>query len=819
MVTHQGTNSPSKASAAKPLPAAEPSTMSSVSQTIQPVGSGQATTGYNVAPLHLVGSDILGTRLEVIIPAGALDVSKVTTAKGVLFRGALKLTLSQLHGHYSAALNELGSFQLQISDEQGHLLKGMLLRSPATFVIHYRSHELSDLSLNANKLYLIWSATTPAVASTAIPLHNNASAAMLTAQVTTLGVTPFVVTGADPIQTAPSANFASVQGNGGQLSYSYPIVVAPGPEGTMPQLVVSYSSEATNERHAPTTPASSVGEGWSLALGSVSASKYPDGTTWYSISGVDNVSDLLIPDTTGNTFATEHISYLKVNKITSGSTGQPCFAVYDTQGNYFEFGCTTDALQYYIDSSGNRTNYRYDFDKMIPANEGPGTNGRNMTASYVQDQETSGGHTWIRDAALKQVTYGNGINRIGTIDFFYNGPSNYSDPSSHIQYETQYSSTYETNCHLPTPSPQPQRCDDPIDRANGLPDPDVMSTLSLQTVKSYIGDNSSTSHLDYSYSFNYQDTAFGNCPTTISGLSTAYCAGDHLLTSITPTVYQNSTAYQLPGVTLGYSGRIKNSYDDSSQNAYHMENSWNYLTSYHDHTDGVGASAIIYHTAFNNSHGTPYTAGDNRYDALYCTWNPTNCNSGTSYYPMDDKMWTMQVVTQMTSIGQDSSSSALAPATTHYDYWLIQTQGSCPADTATPPDTDCVGFGWIPNSDTDWQDYYHGEFKGFGTVLTTTSAGDLSVEKYASTWGWDSPESDPRNYLAGQLLEEDMYQGSTVNGANLLSKAVNTYAGQNGTQSACASTTTYPSTTYRPCEIMLLNDRTTAYDMMLIVLL
>ena len=63
---------------------------------------------------------------------------------------------------------------------------------------------------------------------------------------------------------------------------------------------------------------------------------------------------------------------------------------------------------------------------MIPANEGSGTNGRNLTASYVQDHETSGRHTWIRDAALKQITYGNGTNRIGTIDFFYNGPTNYS---------------------------------------------------------------------------------------------------------------------------------------------------------------------------------------------------------------------------------------------------------------------------------------------------------------------------------------------------------------------------------------------------------
>ena len=519
--------------------------------------------------------------------------------------------------------------------------------------------------------------------STALALQDYPTSSTLTAQSSTLSFAPMVVTGSNPIQNPPKANFASVQGNGGQLSYSYALTTAPGPQGTEPDLKAVYSSEATNERHAPTTPGNNVGDGWDITLGAVSAEKYPDGTIWYSISGADNVNDRLIPDTSGTNFATQHISYLKVTKVTSGTTGQPCFNVWGTEGNYYEFGCTVDSLQYYIDSGGNRVNYRFDLDKVIPANEGPGTNGRNMTASYVQDMETSGGHTWVRDAALKQITYGNGATRSGTVDFFYNGPANYTDPNNHIQYVTQYTSSYETNCHLPATAATPERCDDPIDRSGGMADPDVMSTLSLQTVRTYVGDDSSTSHLDYSYAFAYQETAFGNCPSADSTLSTAYCAGNHLLTSITPTVYQNGTGASLPGVDFGYSGGQTNSYDDKSQ-SYHMENSWNYLSSYHDHSNASGASSIIYHTAYNNSHGTPYTAGDNRYDALYCTWNPSNCKSGTSFYPMDDKMWTMQVVTILTGSGKDSSASGLSPASTSYDYWLTQTQGSCPVDNANP---------------------------------------------------------------------------------------------------------------------------------------
>lgn len=410
------------------------------------------------------------------------------------------LTLSQLHGHFVAATNELGAFQFQITDGSGQPIQGIRLLSPITLIYHYRSHELINLGLNPGRVYLIWrdlltsaSAAKQSIAGDIIPMQNNAAASTLTAQTTTLSVTPFVLSGTEPIQSPPKPNFAEVQGNGGQLSYSYPLVVPPAPTGTAPDLAVTYSSATTNDRRAPTSPANNVGDGWAITLGSISATQYPDGTIWYSISGVDNVSDRLIPDTSGNNFATEHISYLKISKVTSGTTGQPCFQVSDTESNYYEFGCTTDSLQYYIDSGGNRVNYEFDLDKMIPANQGPGTNGRNLIATYVQDQESSGGHTWIRDSALKQINYGNGTNRIGTIDFYYNGPSNYTDPGNNIQYVTQYSTSYETNCHLPVQSPQPQRCDDPIDRSGGLVDPDVMSTLSLQTIKVYTGDDNSNS--------------------------------------------------------------------------------------------------------------------------------------------------------------------------------------------------------------------------------------------------------------------------------------------------------------------------------------
>ncbi len=294
-----------------------------------------------------------------------------------------------------------------------------------------------------------------------------------------------------------------------------------------------------------------------------------------------------------------------------------------------------------------------------------------------------------------------------------------------------------------------------------------------------------------------------------------YCAGNHLLTSITPTVYQNGTGHALPGVTFGYSAdqtRL-NKYEDTSQTVsaggnYKVQTDWRYLTSYHDHSNGVGAT-IVYHTAYNNSSGTPYSSdGDNRYDPFYCVWHSSDCTSSSSFYPYYNKMWTEQVVYQITQIGTDSSSSSLSPGTTTYHYWLTKTTGSCPADSQG--NSDCVGYGWIPDSTDGWQDFYHGDFRGFGTVLITSPAGDLTVQKYYATEGWDSSEGDAANYLAGNMYEEDVYAGGNVNSAKLIKQTLITYAGTNSTTTSCSSA--YIAGLYKPCEIIPLTNKTTIYE-------
>ena len=140
--------------------------------------------------------------------------------------------------------------------------------------------------------------------------------------------------------------------------------------------------------------------------------------------------------------------------------------------------------------------------------------------------------------------------------------------------------------------------------------------------------------------------------------------------SITPTIYQNQVAHQLHSVQFNYATLLKDTYYDSTQTvgsqAYSTQTTWDYLTFYQDLNTGVGGK-ITYATAYNNTHGTPTNKDgngniiDDRYDALFCTNNST-CTG--HYAHPDDNAWAEQVVTSITALGTDSSSSSLQPVKT-----------------------------------------------------------------------------------------------------------------------------------------------------------
>jgi hypothetical protein len=237
---------------AKALPSSEPIHMLPLQQAVSPAFLA-ASTVAGTAPLQVHGSD---GRLMVSIPAGAIaqatTASKASAASTVQAQG-VHLTITQNLGISTGNVDSLGFYQFQFSDAQGHVLTGIRLRHPITIQFHYASADLQGLGLDPGKLLLTWPeqinqavAAKGSTSGLSVPMSNNATTQMLTAQTSVIGTIASVGTGTPSNQAPPKPLLATVQPNTGQLSYVYPITVAPGPTGTTPTVQLVYSSQNTN---------------------------------------------------------------------------------------------------------------------------------------------------------------------------------------------------------------------------------------------------------------------------------------------------------------------------------------------------------------------------------------------------------------------------------------------------------------------------------------------------------------------------------------------------------------------------------------------
>ncbi len=347
----------------KPLPGVEPATMHDLNYTLdssfvlhpprmaaltRPAKVQGMAIPAGTGPLIARGND---GRLEVDVPRGSLDFSHATLASGGEPVGHLLLQIHQISGHYIEADSILGTYQIQVVDSLGRVVQSVALQQPITIVYHYQDWEMQDLNLNPNEIHLAWTgqlkqaeAAKQATAGLVIPMVNNAQAHTLTAQSTVIaGV--LTASGTPEIEAPAHPDLFEASGNDGQYTYSYPLAVAPGPDGFAPQLELNYSSQSTNERYSRRAPAGDEGEGFSLSLGSITAAQYPASSTggaqtWYSINGVDGVSDKLVPmPNQSGYYETEHISHLRIHYTGS------CWQVWGLDGTYYELGCTTDSKQ------------------------------------------------------------------------------------------------------------------------------------------------------------------------------------------------------------------------------------------------------------------------------------------------------------------------------------------------------------------------------------------------------------------------------------------------------------------------------------------
>jgi hypothetical protein len=181
--------------------------------------------------------------------------------------------------------------------------------------------------------------------------------------------------------------------SGGGVTSDIPIEVPPGPGGLTPPIHLGYSSATVSGQHNVQGAAGWVGEGWSLSLGAVTWAEHDVtadclstcGANWensWQISDPFGMGANLIPpnntvstyyDDTTNTYfdgtnyhnmpsqwhsSAENyakiISYVGPNTIQTQQAKPPCFRAWLTNGIMEEFGCTTDSLEYYETSTGDR---------------------------------------------------------------------------------------------------------------------------------------------------------------------------------------------------------------------------------------------------------------------------------------------------------------------------------------------------------------------------------------------------------------------------------------------------------------------------------
>jgi len=250
-------------------PSAEPPTMQPIKQALS---AAFLVGAPGTAPLDLISSD---HHLEVQIPAGAFDLSHASvsgensrtkppttptpgatpaatggptvtatpsptasppTMPHATISGPLTLVINEQHGEFVGEMNQLGQYQWQMLDAHGHLVSGITLRHPLTIRYHYQPAQITGLDLDPGEIFLNWPdlaavdrAAHRSTTQDAAHFTNDPATDTLTAQSGVLDNGPFVVSGDPQNQSPPTPNEASVSGNTGQVSYSYPLQLAPAP--------------------------------------------------------------------------------------------------------------------------------------------------------------------------------------------------------------------------------------------------------------------------------------------------------------------------------------------------------------------------------------------------------------------------------------------------------------------------------------------------------------------------------------------------------------------------------------------------------------
>ena len=782
---------------------------------------------------HFAGSD---GRLEVSIPAAAVSPADVASAGGKI--GLLVRQVEPPSGSTGGGSGRysFGAYLVQVVDGQGHLASHGLLK-PVTLTLHYGGREEA---VDTSHVYLVLNVPPP----TGTALNPDPSGTTLTATQAGLGAVsslPLTVdpsagtlSATSPMSTptmsasfntnSPVATFGkpdifTADTSAGALTTNIPLDLPPGVGGLVPPLALGYSSASVNEQHNAQGAAGWVGEGWNLAMGSITWAEHNVAGVWQDTWELNDPfgtsAQLVPPQTTVSTYLDDtghgitpspvywrtvpeshtHIYSYVGSVVPSGMTRPaPCFRVYLQNGLMEEFGCTADSVQYYPTSGGNQYVFAWHLDLVTDRH------GDQIHIGYAWDLATANGRAYPRDVVPQYVQWNSPNCRNG--DTACPQSSSQWQPLFEVAFGASHTASY-LDPRTPSCPAQPGnlRCDDPADWTShgGLPAPEVQNTFVLNDIIVHVRSSGTAGWNNlHHYKLTYLQVGQGQVLDPISGLWQSV-PGRFLLTQINELGDDESTA--LPRRSFGYVGGIPgnpspqiNYYEDSSPTAPRPRNcpswwpsgcplwsqsydgnSW-YLSSA---DNGTGLLQT-----FGWSLARPNTHGVNSGNGT----NPVACGipSPSSTYPCnyaDDENWSRWVLTQQTGTvaKQTPSGPVNVISTTVYTYSLSQ--------LAVHACSDCnYGFTWGDRTDNDYADFYNETFMGFVQARVSKPDGSVVTHIYPSTEGWGvwdvsrcggwsycsrAPWWDPSNALHGHEMETDV---TDTNGTTLLRQVLTSYA-------------------------------------------
>lgn len=558
--------------------------------------------------------DFLGSdgNFEVQVPAGAIGPTDVTTIGG----GSLSLKIEQTAGGSGSTTSGrivLGTYRLTVLGAHGPI-PFFTFHKPLTYLFHYQSADVSliqpdhafviviDGSALTNTALVSKGQTSwPSQESSTITVHQaHHSSANNTLSYTTNSTLVLSGTGTSSATfgtNAPVASWGTVQNfqadlNAGALSYGYAFDIPAGPNGIKPDLQLAYTSGAVNETENVQSSASWVGEGWNLALGSISWSQNDsnacchtqsagaDFNNSWDLTTPDGISGQIVPpdiyDTTNGSFTATPLqwhsipeSHTKIIEITVNS--YPCFRLWLPDGTLEEYGCTSDSRQYYVDGNGQQSTYRWDLDLIAD------THGNQILVSYNQVKRNKPGTSYpeVVDATMQDV--------------YYDWPSCQSTTTRcasgsalvNVHFDTSnkpayFQGTSSSTCTGWTNTPGNDRCDNPGSPSGGLTAPEIHTVHVLNDVKVNVRPSSGGSfNLLRAYYFWYEQGPGATITDPATGINEGD-AGYLDLTQVqqfgTDASDSGPSGTSSPPLSFTYTGAYQERYEDSGEPAYNVNN-------------------------------------------------------------------------------------------------------------------------------------------------------------------------------------------------------------------------------------------------------